>query len=411
MERACQGPTRSDPVTVNEIARRFGGSLKSLSPDQHRVLRALERCRTAEMGGRKLTCCACGEAVHLYNSCRDRHCPLCQGAAREQWVRDRLKEILPIPYFHVVFTIPAILRPLALRNKRALYDILFRSASETILEVAKRRLGATVGALMVLHTWGQALMDHPHVHVLVTGGGLSTCGTRWIHGRSDWFLPVRALSKVYRGKFLDYLGEAYGQGELAFPGAIADHADLETFVELLRRAAERPWVVYAKRPFAGAEQVLRYLGRYTHRVAISNGRLVKCEEGEVTFRYRDYARGNEERTMTLDAEEFLRRFLLHTLPKGFKRIRSYGICGHRVKGERLERCRRLICEQAGPGAMPEMVRSASLAAEVHKPACPNCGCEEFTTAELPRRRPGGQAVPQAAGGGVLAGRPQGEDTS
>jgi hypothetical protein len=285
-----------------------------------------------------------------YNSCRDRHCPKCQTARQVAWVEARLARLLPVPYFHVVFTLPEQLQPLTLKNRRLVYDLLFRAASETLLELAAdpRRLGARIGLTAVLHTWGQNLLFHPHLHCVVTGGGLSSDGQRWVAGREDYFLPVRVLGQLFRGKFLAGLKAAYQAGEFTLAGSVEALRDSSQFRQLLGTLYRQRWVVYAKPPFGGARQVYRYLGRYTHRVAISNSRLVALEHGRVTFRYKDYADNQRIKQMTLEADEFIRRFLLHVLPKGFVRIRHYGLLAGRNVDTKLAECRRLLGVTAEP---------------------------------------------------------------
>jgi hypothetical protein len=318
------------------------------SPAQRRVLRDVQNCRTAVLGGHVEACDQCGHQRIAYNSCRNRHCPKCQGPARARWTQARAAELLPVPYFHVVFTLPEALGPLALQNQAAVYDVLFRAVGETLLEVAAnpKRLGARIGFLAVLHTWGQNLMHHPHVHCVVPAGGLSGNGAAWVPGREDFFLPVRVLSRVFRGKFIAFLKQAIGRGELKYHGSLAPLADPAAMEQLLDQAVRHHWVVYAKRPFGGPEAVLKYLARYTHRVAISNRRLLRFDGGQVTFSWRDYAHGNRQSTMTVTAVEFIRRFLLHVLPSGFVKIRYYGFMANRHRIENLARCRKLLAHTA-----------------------------------------------------------------
>jgi hypothetical protein len=288
---------------------------------------------------------------------------------------------LPVGYFHVVFTLPAELGPVALQNKRTLYEILFRAASDTLLQTAAdpKHLGARIGFLCLLHTWGQTLVHHPHLHVVVPGGGLSVDGRRWISARSNYFLPVKVLSRVFRGKFLDYLGEARRDGRLDFTQSLAHLADPDRFARLIREVRAKPWVVYAKAPMAGPEQVLKYLARYTHRVAIANSRLLSLHEGRVAFRYKDYAQGNGQQVLELDAREFLRRFLLHVLPRGFQRIRSYGLLANCCRKRKLALCRSLLAEGATGehegGDQPARVTSAGL-------RCPLCGLGVMVIVEI-----------------------------
>ncbi len=351
-----------------------------VSPEQATVLRRLSACRTAALGGHVDTCDACGTVRISYNSCRDRHCPKCQTSRQVAWVESRLGRLLPVPYFHVVFTLPEQLHPLGLKNRRVLYDLLFRAASETLLELAAdpQRLGAHLGFTAVLHTWGQNLLFHPHLHCVVTGGGLSADGQRWVAGREDYFLPVRVLGQLFRGKFLAGLKAAYAAGQLILTGSVESLRDPAKFRQLLGTLYRQRWVVYAKPPFGGAEQVYRYLGRYTHRVAISNSRLVALTADRVTFCYKDYADGARQKQMTLDADEFLRRFLLHVLPKGFVRIRHYGLLAGRNVDTKLAQCRRLLGGGAAadadvaPATETDSTTVAPAAADGECLRCPNC---------------------------------------
>ena len=317
---------------------------RSLSPEQKRVFRDVILCRTAELGGHVEECDACGYRRISYNSCRNRHCPKCQAAARAEWLEERATELLPVEYFHVVFTLPQQVGPLALQNKRVIYGLLFRAAAETLLQIAAdpQHLGVEIGVLAVLHTWGQNLSHHPHIHCVIPGGGISADNLRWISCREGFFLPVRVLSRLFRGKFIAYLREAFAQDELAFHGELKFLVAADHFDGWLRQLGKQEWVVYAKRPFGGPEQVLKYLARYTHRVAISNERLVALTDGQVTFGWKDYAHGNVQKQMTLSAVEFTRRFLLHVLPRGFVRIRHYGFLANRLRQEKLALCKRLL---------------------------------------------------------------------
>lgn len=350
-------PTVADVFRAGQAA--FLGEYGArLSPEQRRVLRDIQACRTAALGGHVEQCDGCGHRRAHYNSCRNRHCPQCQAGARAAWLEARQTELLPIPYFHVVFTLPGQLGPLALQNPRLMYDLLFRAAAETLLEVAAdpKHLGARIGVLMVLHTWGQNLMHHPHVHCVATGGGLSADGAQWIPVRRsprsgrEFFLPVRVLSRVFRGKFIAGLKRAFAAGRLAFHGRLAAQAQPANFEQLLNAAVKKDWVVYAKRPFGGPQQVLKYLARYTHRVAISHARIKALRDGQVTFQYKDYADRSRTKEMTLATSEFMRRFLLHTLPNGFVRIRYYGLLSNRQRLARLAHCRLLL---GVPGASAE----------------------------------------------------------
>jgi hypothetical protein len=325
-------------LEVADIVRRFGPAFREkyrgqLNRAQLRTLGAIENCRTAALGGHTYECAECGARKIVYNSCRNRHCPKCQSLKKEEWLEQRRAELLPIPYFHVVFTVPEELNPLAVSHPKLLYDLLFRCASETLLEIAAdpKHLGARIGILAVLHTWSQKLTLHPHVHCIVTGGGLSIDGDRWVGCRSDFFLPVRVLRKLFRGKLLAALKAAGRSGE--FPA---------THLPDLDALYRKSWVVYCKPPFGSPEQVLAYLARYTHRVALSNSRLVRLEGEEVTFTWKDYADHHRMREMTLSGEEFLRRFLLHVLPDRFVRIRYYGLLANRNREKALELCRKVL---------------------------------------------------------------------
>ena len=319
---------------------------------QRKVLYAIERCRTAALGGHRDRCARCGHRAISYNSCRDRHCPKCQTGARNRWLAERSKELLPVRYVHVVFTLPHQLAPLAYQNKRLLYRLLFRASAATLLEVAAapRHLSAEIGFLSVLHTWGQNLQHHPHVHCVIPAGGLSTDHTRWIQPRYPFFLPVKVLSRVFRGKFVAGLQRAYRQGKLGFYGDQKSLQDPKLFRALVRSLFRQDWIVYAKPPFGGPQYVLHYLARHTHRVAISNHRLVSFQNGQVSFRWKDYAHGSKQRIMTLSADEFLRRFLLHVLPKGFVRIRFFGFLANRRRATLLPICRQLLAVQSTVGS-------------------------------------------------------------
>lgn len=314
--------------------------------DQKRVLRTLAICRTAALGGHVKECDRCGHKEFFYKSCGNRHCPKCQASATAKWLQDRAADLLQTHYFHVVFTLPDKLGPIALQNKRLVYGILFRAVSETLLEIAKdpKHLGADIGFLAVLHTWGQRLDLHPHIHCVVPGGGISPDGEKWISSGKRFFLPVKVLSRVFRGKFLDYLRQAYTKGDLSLEGKLSHLKDPAGWEAILKSVRRTDWVVYSRPPFGSAKQVLKYLARYTHRVAISNQRLVSLKDGRVTFRWKDYAHGNSEREMALSADEFIRRFLLHVLPGGFQRIRHYGFLANRVRKDKLELCRALLRE-------------------------------------------------------------------
>ena len=353
---------------------------------ERRVMSAIELCRTAALGGHTEQCEECGTVRVAYNSCRNRHCPKCQGAAREEWLAARTGELLPVPYFHVVFTLPELAAEIAFQNKEAIYTILFKAAAEALRKIAAdpRHLGAQTGVLAVLHTWGQTLHHHPHIHCIVPGGGPSSDGARWVACRPGFFLPVRVLSKLFRRLFLENLQVAFEAGQLGFFGALAKLDDPATFADHLRRLRRVDWVVYAKQPFGGPEQVLAYLGRYTHRVAISNSRLVSMENGKVAFRWKDYRHHGKLRLMTLDADEFIRRFLLHTLPDGFHRIRHYGFLANSHRAEKLALCRRLLHGRSpgGPGEQNRNNRPPRTAER-----CPCCGGAMIVLDILPRPMP------------------------
>jgi hypothetical protein len=332
-------------LEVADIFRRHGDAFRAaqggrLSLDQRRVMTAIEVCRTAARGGHVEQCDDCGLVRIAYNSCRNRHCPKCQGLARAQWVAERRTELLPVPYFHVVFTVPAPIAAIALQNKAVVYDILLKAAAETIRLICAdpRYLGAETGMIAVLHTWGQTLTHHPHAHCVVPGGGLAADG-RWIGCRRNFFLPVRVLSRLYRRLFLQRLQGAFDGGRLEFFGDLTRLREPAAFARHRQALRDVEWIVYAKSPFAGPQQVLDYLGRYTHRVAIGNGRLLACDNGRVRFRWKDYRANGKSKVMTLDADEFIRRFLLHTLPKGFRRIRHFGFLANTCRAAKLARIR------------------------------------------------------------------------
>jgi hypothetical protein len=370
---------------------RYGGSL-SLS--QRKALHTLAACRTATLGGHVQHCLDCGHDRIAYNSCRNRHCPKCQALARAHWLDQQAQHLLPIEYHHVVFTLPSELGDLALANPAVLYDLLLRSAAATLREVAAnpKRLGAAVGVLMVLHTWGQNLHHHPHVHCVVSGGGLS-CNSAgkidsapyWRACRPGFFLPVRVLSRVFRGKFLAGLRSALADGKLLLPGRLAGLAKASVHAAWWSSLYAKEWVVYAKRPFGGPAQVLKYLARYTHRVAISNSRLVELRDGRVTFRYKDYADGHRPKTMTLDADEFLRRFVQHVLPSGFVKVRHYGLLANRQREHRLALCRRLLLVANVAAAIPDADEAAIEPAQPR--CCPHCGGAGLVYRELTPAEP------------------------
>jgi hypothetical protein len=348
-----------------------------LTPEQRRAVDDLAACRTSALGGHVLECPGCGHREVSYNSCGNRHCPKCQATAAARWLETQAADLLDTPYFHVVFTLPSALGPVALHDPREVYGLLMRAAAETLLEVAAdpRHLGAAVGVLAVLHTWGQNLALHPHVHCVVTGGGLAPDGSRWVAGRDAFFLPVRVLSRVFRGKFLAGLRTAFKHGRLRFPGEPATRARSDRFNALLSEVVRTDWVVHAKPPWGGAETVLKYLARYTHKAAISNHRLVDLSDGRVSFRWKDYAHGGRQRTMTLDAIEFIRRFLMHVLPSGLVRVRHYGLLANRHRQEKLARCRELlgVTPQADTNPTDPVTPAGRESTVTPTRVCPRCG--------------------------------------
>jgi hypothetical protein len=336
-------------LEVADVFRRYGPAYRqkhaeSLSPAQRRVMSDIELCRTAALGGHLEECDACGHQRPAYNSCANRHCPKCQSLARARWLEDRQAELLQTQYFHVVFTLPQELAALAYQNKETVYDILFRATAQTLLTIAAdpQHLGAEIGFLAVLHTWGSNLLFHPHLHCVVPGGGIAPDGQHWVPCRPDFFLPVRVLSQLFRRLFLQHLQTAFDAGQLQFFSSLERLRDPAAFAQYLEPLRHSEWVVYAKPPFGGPAQVLHYLGRYTHRVAISNNRLLSIEDGQVTFQWKDYRHHGQPKAMTLEADEFIRRFLLHVLPDGFQRIRHYGFLSHRYRKAKLSLCRQWL---------------------------------------------------------------------
>lgn len=358
-----------------------------------KVLTAIERCRTAALGGHLDQCTRCDYQAISFNSCRNRHCPRCQANARDRWIEARSRELLPTAYVHVVFTLPHELAPLALQNKKVVYDLLFRTSAETLLQVARdpKRMGADIGFFSVLHTWNQRLEHHPHVHCVVPAGGLAPDRSRWVSSEPNFFLPVDVLKKVFRGKFTEALKRAFQQHSLGFHGSLKPLANPKVFASLIRQTYRKKWIVYSKRPFGGAEHALRYLGCYTHRVAISNHRLVALTDGAVTFRWRDSAHKNKKRQMTLPVEEFLRRFLLHVLPPRFVRIRHFGILSTRNRSALLPACRQLIEADPPPKAPPDAPTEPTVRHDGLW-QCPQCGgpmrlLERLTARQLRLRSP------------------------
>ena len=390
---ACHQATATKPACeLADIVHQYGDAFRRRQglPLSHlKVLRAIETCRTAALGGHRERCASCGFERYAYNSCRNRHCPKCQSLAKEQWLQARQAELLPVPYFHNVFTLPHELNPLILckeENKRVVLDLLFRAAAETLLAFGRNNLGAIPGITMVLHTWDQQLRAHFHLHCVITGGGLSLDGARWIKSHSRYLFPVRALGMVFRGKFLDGLRRLYDRGELVLPARVKEVAawgNPASFYALLSKLRHKPWVVYSKPPFAGPEKLLTYLGRYTHRVALSNHRLISCKDGVVRFHYRDRTDGDQRKIAAVSADEFLRRFLRHVLPKGFLRIRHYGLLANRQKAELLERCRtHLGLEQPTRKTTKTTAEWIMQLIGIDVTRCPRCGSTKLERTEM-----------------------------
>ena len=391
-------------LEVADIFRQVGPSYRedhasALSQGQRRVMSAIEQCRTAALGGHVEQCDACGHQRIAFNSCRNRHCPKCQSLVRAQWLEDRQTELLPVEYFHVVFTVPQEIAAIAYQNKAVVYDILFRTTAETLRTIAgdPKHLGAEIGFIAILHTWGQNLMHHPHLHCVVPGGGIAPNGERWVSCRPGFFLPVRVLSRLFRRLFITQLQLAFDHGELQFFNSLEALRNRVAFAKHLAPATRAEWVVYAKPPFGGPKQVLEYLGRYTHRVAISNNRLREFSDGAVTFAWKDYRHESRNKTMTLDAQEFIRRFLLHVLPSGFQRIRHYGLLANRYREVRLNQCRNLLAAPA-PVVVDELENEDyrdryQRLTGVSLRDCPHCGrgqmvrIETFLPGTLPRGPP------------------------
>jgi Putative transposase/Transposase zinc-binding domain len=398
-------------LEVADIFRDHGAAWRStdaghVSLGQLKVMAAIERCRTAALGGHIAACERCDHVQIAYNSCRNRHCPKCQAAAAKAWLAEREAELLPVPYYHLVFTLPAAIADIAWQNKAVVYDLLFRAASETLLTIAAdpKHLGARIGMTAVLHTWGSALTHHPHLHIVVPGGGLSPDGTRWIACRPGFFLPVRVLAKLFRRRMLERLTAAHARGQLRFFGEHATLTDDRAFTALLAPLKKTKWFVYSKRPFAGPQAVLAYLSRYTHRVAIANSRLIALDDAGVTFKWKDYRADGRARskTMTLATHEFIRRFLLHVLPSGFHRIRHYGLFANGQRRAAIARARQLLDAATAEAAATECADNDNEAEAGDKTAtpaqrCPCCGgrmivVETFAAGITPRHRPPGVAI-------------------
>jgi hypothetical protein len=395
-------------LEVADIFREHGSAWRDanrghVNLDQLKVMSAIERCRTSALGGHVVRCesDACGHTRIAFNSCRNRHCPKCQGSAAREWLADREAELLPVPYFHVVYTLPSELRDIAYQNKRVVYDILLKAAAETTLQIAAdpKRLGAKIGITSVLHSWGSALMHHPHVHMIVPGGGISLDGDRWIASRGNFLVHVAVLARLFRGKIIAMLAEAHAAGRLKFFNTHSGLADAHVFKRFLGPLRHAKWIVYGKAPFAGPEQVLRYLSRYTHRVAISNRRLVSAGAGRVAFRWKDYRveSANRWKTMTLDAGEFIRRFLVHALPKGLQRIRHYGLLANANRADAIAKARELLAVSPPEPAPKPAIPADDTAPCVWPTPCPCCGgrmfvIEVFARGAAPRHRASPQPV-------------------
>jgi len=388
-------------LEVADIFRDHGPAWRAanaghVSLGQLKVMGAIERCRTAALGGHVARCQDCSHTRISYNSCRNRHCPKCQGAAARDWLAERQAELLPVGYFHVVFTLPAAIADIAYHNKRLVYDLLMRVSAETMLTIAAdpKHLGARIGITSVLHTWGSAMTHHPHVHMIVPGGGIALDGERWVACRPGFFLPVRVLAKLFRRLFLDKLAADHAAGRLQFFGEHAHLADPRAFAAFLKPLRKTKWFVYAKRPFAGPQAVLAYLSRYTHRVAISNRRLISADDTGVTFKVKDYRIEGPGRykTMTLAAHEFIRRFLIHVLPKGLHRIRHYGLFASSGRADNIARIRRMLHGAATPEQPTHDHTDDDSQAQTPADACPCCGgrmivIETFEAGATPRYRP------------------------
>jgi hypothetical protein len=400
-------------LEVADVFHRHGAAWRRanaghVSLGQFKAMSAIESCRSAARGGHVERCEDCGHTRIAYNSCRNRHCPKCQAAAAKDWLAAREADLLPVGYFHLVFTLPAEIAPIAYQNKSVVYNLLFRAASETLLTIAAdpRHLGARIGATAVLHTWGSAMTHHPHLHMIVPGGGISLDSTRWVRCRPGFLLPVRVLSRLFRRLFLSRLVDAHAAGRLAFFGELGGLRGRDAFAAHLAPLKRKNWFVYAKPPFAGPEAVLAYLARYTHRVAISNSRLVGLDERGVTFRYKDYRSNGRARyrTMTLAPDEFIRRFLLHVLPKGFHRIRHYGLFASAACKANIARAKELIAAPRpaiDPPAEHDDADLAAGAAADHRPPCPCCGgrmiiVETFERGAAPRAPPSPKAAVRTA---------------
>ena len=365
-------------IELQDVFQRFGPTYRqthSLPLNQLKTMSAIESCRTSNLGGHIDICDSCGHERISYNSCRNRHCPKCQGLAKEQWLLERDRDLLEVGYFHVVFTVPDSLNHLALQNQKVFYSLLFKAASETLVELSRdpKYLGAEIGIISVLHTWGQNLMDHPHIHCIVPGGGLSFDGTRFVPSRKKFFIPFKVLSRKFRGKFLAFLKGAFQDGDLKFYGELASLSGKTKFRALIDVLYQKEWVAYCKKPFKSPWHVFRYLGRYTHRVAISNQRIVSLHDDRVTFTWRDYKDNDKTKLMTIDASEFIRRFLLHVLPSRFVKIRHYGILSNRNRNSKLRLCQKLTFSRIRESQKLSMAELLLKITGLDLRVCPSCG--------------------------------------
>ena len=394
-------------LEVADIFRDHGAAWRAanaghVSRGQVQVMSAIERCRTAALGGHVAACEDCAHTTIAYNSCRNRHCPKCQGAVARDWLAAREADLLPVPYFHVVFTLPAAIADIAYQNKTVIYDLLFKASSETLLTIAAdpKHLGARIGITAVLHTWGSAMIHHPHVHMIVPGGGIALDGSSWVRCRPGFLLPVRVLSKLFRRLMLAKLAAAHAAGKLQFFGQHAPLAAAVAFAAFLAPLQTTRWFVYAKRPFAGPQAVLAYLSRYTHRVAIANSRLIAANDDGITFKWKDYRFEGRDRhkTMTLAPDEFIRRFLLHVLPKGLHRIRHYGLLASAARQANIARARALLAAPEPPTLPDPTTKAAATASTDHRPPCPSCGGRMIVVATF--ERGGGPRDPPSSEPGI-----------
>lgn len=372
---------------VAEIFKEFGSKYRQnnkLPKQTHKVMNAIERCRTSELGGHIERCNKCGYVKIHYNSCRNRHCPKCQGLAKEKWLLAREREMLPVSYYHMVFTIPSELNPIALRNKKDVYNLLFKASAESLLELGKdpKYLGAEVGFISILHTWGQNLMDHPHIHVIIPAGGLSLDQRKWKSSRKNYFMPMKVISRLFKGKFMANYKNALSAGRIKFEGEIKAYNKKENHQALINRLYEKNWVVYIKEPFNNPLEAMKYLGRYTHRVAISNQRIIGIKDSKVSFRWKDYADKNRNKVMNLKGEEFIRRFLLHILPENFMKIRHYGILSNRSRKKKLKRCREIFKLRQQPEPKLSWQELLLKLKGIDVTVCPSCGEGQMVRKEL-----------------------------